>query len=64
LANLNFEFAKRFFEFLTREGYIAEGSTANGKTNPYQLTQKGEHLLELLHQVEAELEPLFSQKRT
>jgi predicted transcriptional regulator len=59
-ANLNFRLAKRYFEFLTSNGYVTLQNPLKSARGPYRLTDKGEKLLALLRQVEKELHNMFS----
>ncbi len=61
-ANLNFGFAQRFFDFLLSGGYMVQSYNSALKISNYKLTQKGEHLLRLLQQLESEISPLFLRK--
>lgn len=59
-ANLNFELAKRYFRFLTSNGYVTLQNPLESTRGPYQLTDKGEKLFVLLQEVERELHNMFS----
>ena len=58
-ANLNFKFAKPYFDFLLAKGYMTRNPASEEDVIVYKLTEKGEHLLGLLQTVEVELEDLF-----
>ena len=50
-ANLNFERFNRYFGDLLRKGFIEEINNGNGRMS-YKITERGEHLLEVLKKAE------------
>jgi hypothetical protein len=62
-ANLNFKQSRPYFDFLLSAGHIKKNCPSNATTGVYELTNKGERLLSLLQDVEAELEELFTPDR-
>jgi len=58
-ANLNFNLAKPYLEFLISKGFIVENSRIEHGSRCYHLTQKGDELLLLLREVQNRLNGLF-----
>ena len=50
-ANLNFDRFNRYFGDLLRKGFIEEINDGNGRMS-YKITERGEHLLEVLKKAE------------
>jgi predicted transcriptional regulator len=50
-ANLNFDRFNRYFGDLLRKGFIEEINNGNGRMS-YKITERGEHLLEVLKKAE------------
>ena len=62
-ANLNFTLVKSYLDFLVSKGYLVFSDTDTDELTRYSLTEKGQRLLKMLSDLEAELAGLFPNDR-